>query len=328
LVTLPIAVGDLATAIAGCPIGKTTLIINSVGNLSDASPTTIAAYFDRRYQSDAQHTQAGAVLVTDAMASDLPSHITRIVVSDARRAWHQLLRFLFPLAKAQLAPAGIHDSANVSVDALVHHSAKIGPFVTIEAGARIDADVSIGHGCFVGRDSKVGERTVLSPHCTILAGVLIGEECWLGPGVRMGSLGFGLDEHGRCPHIGGVKVGSRVSIGANTCIDSGTVSPTQIGDNSHIDNLVQIGHNVQLGEGVIVCGLVGISGSSRIKDGVVIGGQAGVAGHVTVGPKARIAAQSGVTKSLEGHTEYSGHPAEPNIERLRRMAVLKRLGKT
>ena len=161
-------------------------------------------------------------------------------------------------------------------------------------------------------------------NAVILAGATIEHHCWIGPGAVIGSDGFGLDAQGRLAHIGRVVIGAEVTIGANTCIDRGTLGETRVGAHTHIDNLVQIGHNAEVGSGVVLCGQVGVAGSAVIGDGAVIGGQAGVAQHARVGHGCRVAAQSGVTRHLKGPGTYSGHPAEPDQERLRRIARVRK----
>ena len=132
----------------------------------------------------------------------------------------------------------------------------------------------------------------------ILDRTRVGKNCWIGPNAVIGSYGFGIDQFGRKPHIGSVVIGHRVTIGAQTCIDRATFGETRVGDDCHIDNLVQIGHNVDIGQGVVICGQAGIAGSAKVGDGVVIGGQAGIADHAYVASGIRLAAQSGVTRSL------------------------------
>jgi UDP-3-O-[3-hydroxymyristoyl] glucosamine N-acyltransferase len=73
-----------------------------------------------------------------------------------------------------------------------------------------------------------------------------------------------------------------------------------------VDNLVQIGHNVQIGENVIVAAMSGIAGSTRIANGVTVGAQVGVTGHIEIGEGAIVAARAGVTKSVAPGVTVSG----------------------
>jgi UDP-3-O-[3-hydroxymyristoyl] glucosamine N-acyltransferase len=131
--------------------------------------------------------------------------------------------------------------------------------------------------------------------------------------VRIGQDGFGFamgaGGHIKVPQLGGVIIGNDVEIGANTCIDRGSGPSTIIGDGTKIDNLVQIGHNVEIGKHCIIVALVGIAGSTKIGDYVAIGGQSGVAGHLKIGTGAKIAAGSGVMKDIEPGKSVGGSPA-------------------
>jgi UDP-3-O-[3-hydroxymyristoyl] glucosamine N-acyltransferase len=121
-------------------------------------------------------------------------------------------------------------------------------------------------------------------------------------GVVIGADGFGFvpgpAEHLKIPQVGTVVVGDDVEIGANSTIDRATLGATTIGRGTKIDNLVHIGHNVEIGEGALIAAQVGIAGSSRLGDRVILGGQAGVADHVTIGAGAMMSAQAGTTKDI------------------------------
>ena len=100
-----------------------------------------------------------------------------------------------------------------------------------------------------------------------------------------------------------------------------------IGAGSKIDNLVQIGHNVQLGKGCIIVAQVGISGSTKLGDYVVIGGQGGISGHLEIGSGVQIAAKSGVHSNVPPGTQIAGFPAVPIGEWRRQVVALARLVK-
>jgi UDP-3-O-[3-hydroxymyristoyl] glucosamine N-acyltransferase len=129
------------------------------------------------------------------------------------------------------------------------------------------------------------------------------------------------------PQLGRVLIEDDVEIGANTTIDRGAGPDTVIGAGSKIDNLVQIGHNVQLGPGCVLVAQVGISGSTRLGAFVAAGGQAGITGHLQIGAGARIAAQSGVMRDVEPGGTVAGSPALPVKEYWRQCAVLGRLAR-
>jgi len=164
-------------------------------------------------------------------------------------------------------------------------------------GARslIGAHCVIGPGVRIGRDCSIGAQTTV-------INALIGDRVILHPGVRIGQDGFGFamssKGHLKVPQIGRVVIQDDVEIGANTTVDRGSNRDTVIGEGSKIDNLVQIGHNVQVGRHCVVVYQTGISGSTTLGDFAVTGGQVGLAGHLTIGSGAQIGAKSGVMNDI------------------------------
>lgn len=301
--------------------------VSRVAALDGADPAALVGLFERRHRRAAAATAAGAAIVTPALAEHLPDGCARLIHPDGRAAWQRALRLLHPRPALCPPPVGIDPRAAVDDTAEVDGTARVGPFAVIGAGARVEADAVVGAFALVGPGAHVGRGATLAARASLLDGCAVGADAWIGPGAVIGSVGFGLDGGGRLPHVGVAVIGEGATIGANTCVDRATVGRTEIGAGAHLDNLVQIGHNARIGPGAVLCGQVGIAGGAVIEAGVVIGGQAGVAGHVTVGRGVRLAAQSGVTRSLATPGDYSGHPAEPNRERLRRLARLRRSGR-
>ena len=134
-------------------------------------------------------------------------------------------------------------------------------------------------------------------------------------GVHIGQDGFGFAP-GRggvtkVPQLGRVVIGDDVEIGSGSCVDRGAGPDTVIGAGSKIDNLVQIGHNVQVGRFVFIAAQTGIAGSSQVGDGSMLGGQVGIAGHLHIGAGAKLAAQSGVMTDIPAGSSYGGSPALP-----------------
>ena len=202
--------------------------------------------------------------------------------------------------------AGVHPTAVIAT------SATLGTNVTIEAGTVISDNVVVGEGTRIGANSYIDQGVSIGSNCNIgpntsLQYCEIGDRNILHSGVCIGQDGFGfaLGPHGhlKVPQLGKVVLESDIEIGANTTIDRGTAPDTIIGAGTKIDNMVQIGHNVQIGKGCIIVAHVGISGSTKIGNFVMIGGQAGIAGHLEIGDGVQIAAQSGVA----GSTRIGNH---------------------
>ena len=136
---------------------------------------------------------------------------------------------------------------------------------------------------------------------------------------------MGAQGHLKVPQLGRVVIGNDVEVGANSTIDRGAGPDTVIGNGCRIDNLVQIGHNVELGMGCVIVSQVGISGSTKLGNFVVAAGQAGITGHLEIGDGAKIAAQSGVMKNIGAGETVGGSPAVPVMEYHKQTVALSRL---
>jgi UDP-3-O-[3-hydroxymyristoyl] glucosamine N-acyltransferase len=217
----------------------------------------------------------------------------------------------------------------VAADARVDATAAVGPLVVIEAGARVGPGARVGALTYLGPGVEIGEGCVLGPHVTLLAGARLGRRVLVHPGAVIGADGFGFAfdgaRHRKIPQVGGVVIEDDVEIGANCAIDRATFGDTVVRRGTKIDNLVQIGHNVEVGEHSILVAQVGVSGSSRLGRGVVLAGQVGVADHVTIGDGALVAAQGGVPSDLDAGGRYLGTPARPILEAKRIFAAETRL---
>lgn len=227
-----------------------------------------------------------------------------------------------------------YEILNLQVDgrkmgsASIHPSAKIGENVFVGEDVIIEEDVTIMPGVTILPNVKIGKNTVVFPNVTIYPYTEIGESCRIHAGVAVGSDGFGYNYadgvHHKVWHFGGVKIGHHVEIGSNTSIDQGTFTPTLIGDGAKIDNLVQIGHNVELGPGVVLCGQVGMAGSSKVGPFSVFGGKAAIADGVEVGTGVQVAGAAAVTSNWGDGEKLAGYPARPLAEWLRGLAFIRK----
>lgn len=301
------------------------LVLHDVAALDQAGPEHIGFLDNRKYVDAFVASKAGAAIVHPDLAARAPGGMALLLSKDPYRAYAKVAQAFYPRPRLE---------AWVAPTAHVDPSARVGEGCRIEYGAVIGARAEIGARCHIGPNAVIGDGVVLGDDCIIGANAtvqfaLVGRNVNIYPGARIGQDGFGFamgpQGHLKVPQLGRVIIGDNVEVGANTTIDRGAGPDTVIGAGSMIDNLVQIGHNVQLGRGCVVVAQVGISGSTKFGDFVAAGGQAGFAGHLTVGTGARVAAQAGVVKSIGPGETVGGTPAVPQMEWLRQSAALSKL---
>ena len=238
-----------------------------------------------------------------------------VIVADPYLAFARISALFHP--RPSLAP-GVDPRALVEPGAQIAPSATVMAFAFVGRGARIGARAAIYPQVFVGEGSVVGEDAVLYPHVVVRERCSVGARVVLQPGAVVGGDGFGFafdaarPEHVKIAQAGAVEVQDNVEVGANSAIDRATSGATVIGRGSKIDNLVQIGHNVQVGPLCVLCGQVGLAGSSKLGRLVVCGGQVGIANHVCIADGSRIGAQSGIKDDIDAPGDYVGAPVQPS----------------
>lgn len=297
--------------------------------LDRAAPRHLAYCEGPRFGSALRETQATAVFVSAQMAARVPAGVLALECAKPAMAFAQMAHAFYPDASL-LWPVDQPPVQSISTSARIGEGAVIAPGVFLGEGVEIGRMAIIGPGSVIGRGVQIGNATRIGAHVSI-SHALIGDNCSIHPGTRIGQDGFGYVNgpagHFKIPQLGRVIVQDHVEIGANVTIDRGAMSDTIIGEGSKLDNLVQIGHNARSGRHCIIVSQAGLSGSAEIEDFVVIGGQVGVSGHVKIGKGAFIAGKSGVTRSLEGGKVYGGFPARPVEQWRREVGVVARLAK-
>jgi UDP-3-O-[3-hydroxymyristoyl] glucosamine N-acyltransferase len=229
-------------------------------------------------------------------------------VPDPQRAMAAALGAMFP----PFAGAGLVDpTARLGPGVRLGARVVIGPQVTLGAGVVLGDRVRLGPGVVLEDGVTVGADSELGAHVVCCRGTRIGRRCVVKAGAVLGGTGFGYisgpEGHQRIPHVGGCVLGDDVDVGANSCIDRGSIDDTVIGAGTRIDNLVHIGHNARLGE--------------------VVAGHAAIGGHFRIGDRARIGAKSGVIAAVADGSDVSGFPARPHREFLRAQAAMYRLSR-
>jgi UDP-3-O-[3-hydroxymyristoyl] glucosamine N-acyltransferase len=301
------------------------LMLHRIAPLATATGEDVSFCLNnRKYLPALAATQAAAVIVHPDMKDEVPAATVAIVAADPLVAWAKVAALFHPLPPLK---AGIHPSAVIAASAKIDPTVEVGPLavigehVVIGPRGRIGALAVIGDGVEIGWDVRIG------PHAS-LSHTLVGDRVYIYPGARIGQDGFGfaITQEGfhTIPQLGRVRIEDDVEVGANTTIDRGTLEDTVIGAGSRIDNLVQIGHNVQIGRACVIVAQAGISGSTVLEDQVVLAGQAGLAGHLRIGAGSRIGAQAGVMADVPPRSDMVGAPAQPVKTFFKEIATLRR----
>lgn len=318
-----LTVADLAKQLGAEVIGDASATLSGFAMIDRAKAGDLTFAENAEYFAAAEASAATAIICDQKAASDKKILLR---VANPRVAFARALAVFFPEPK--FAP-GIHPSAAIAASAQVDPTAHIGPHCTIGERVKIGANVVLQSGNFIGADSTVGDGTNLFPNSTVYARSQIGKRVRIHSGAVVGSDGFGYvfdtSFHRKVPQIGNVVIGDDVEIGANTTIDRAALGSTVIGKGTKIDNLVQVGHNVEIGEHCIFCSQVGISGSTKIGSYTVLAGQVGLAGHLKIGNKVTIGSKSGVMHNIPDGEQWLGIPAQPDKQAKRMMIAMMRL---
>lgn len=194
-----------------------------------------------------------------------------------------------------MAYAVIDDGAMIGNRTIIY------PYTYIGKNAHIGEDCEINPGCVIHENTEVGNRVVLRAHAVI------------------GGQGFGFstDDKGHHHHIrqlGKAVIGDDCEIGAGSTIDNGALNDTVVGRGTKIDNLVHLGHNVQVGEDCFICAQTGVAGSTTIGSHCILAGQAGVNGHISITDHVVLGGKAGVIGSIKEPGVYIGYPARTHAQ--------------
>ena len=297
--TAEMIAGFLGGQVAGDKEAK----VHTVSSIEEGEPGALTYLTNPKYEKHLYKTRASIVLVNKDFTPSEPVTATLIKVEDTGAAVLKLLQ-MYQAAKPR--KQGISERASISERATLGEDCYVGDFAVIEAGARIGAD------------------------CQIYPQVYIGNRVILHSGSVIGADGFGFIPNAaggfdKIPQLGNVVVEDDVEIGANTCIDRAKTDSTIIRRGVKLDNLIQIGHNVQIGENTVSSAQTGIAGTSKVGHNCFLAGQVGIADHVTIGDRVCIGSKSGLDKDVPDGEVRFGYPALPGMQYHRASAIFKNL---
>ena len=316
--------GELARRLGAELRGDAELEITGVKGIEVAGPTEITFVANPRYAGLARTTQAAAVLVEPEFP-DITAATLRI-----KNPYLAFSRALGLFYQPPTYAPGIHATAVIDPTAEIGDSAHIGAYVVVGPGVRIGAHATLLPHVVLYPRVQAGDHLFAHAHAVVREACILGDHVTLENGAIIGADGFGFakNEQGhweKIPQSGPVRLGNRVDVQANACIDRATVGATEIGDGSKVDNLVQVGHGSKVGENSLVCAQAGLAGSSVIGNNAILAGQAGVAGHCTLGDGVILTAQSGVAHDIPAGKMISGSPGFDNRLWLRAVTIFQRL---
>lgn len=320
----------LASALGARLSGDPAARVRQLETPGEAGEGDLVVAAEKRHLPEMASCRATAFVVPEAKEAELAAPGRNLLlVGDPRAALRTLLE-LFGPERAELS--GIAPGAHVDASALVGKGAWIGPGAVVSAGATLGERSRVHPLAVIGAGVEIGEECEIFPGAVLYPGVRLGARVRVHAGAVVGADGFGYERDAsgvqhKVPQIGTVTIGDDSEIGALAAIDRATIGATRIGARTKIDNLVQVGHNVQVGDDACLVAQAGVGGSARLGRFSVLAGQAGIADHAVLADGTVVGAKSGVHGDLPGGT-WLGSPVMPVREARRVFPLIARLPET
>ena len=308
--------------------GDGNAVISTFAKIEEGKPGAISFLANPKYTHYIYTTKSSAVLVSSDFVAEHPVNCTLIRVADPYATVARLMDMASKVMQPN--PTGVEQPCFIAEGVEIPADAYIGAFAYIAKGAKIGAGAKIYPQCYVGENAIVGENTILYSGVKVYHHCHVGNNCILHAGAVIGADGFGFMPNAaggfdKIPQLGNVVIEDDVEIGANTCIDRAKTDSTIIRRGVKLDNLIQVGHNVEIGENTVSSAQMGIAGTSKIGRNCFLAGQVGIADHVTVGDRVKIGSKTGLDKDVPDGEIRFGYPALPGMQYHRSFAVFKNL---
>ncbi|MEM7470124.1 MAG: UDP-3-O-(3-hydroxymyristoyl)glucosamine N-acyltransferase [Pseudomonadota bacterium] len=338
-------VSQIAAALEARFEGDGDLLITHTSEPATARSDALALAMDPKYADGLQEGDGKAGLLWDGADWRAFGLEAAIFAPRPRYAMSGLTKLMDP--GPEIEP-GTHPTALIHKSAKIGAGAAIGPFVVIGRDVQIGADARIASHVSIAEDTRLGARALVHSGARIGRDVQIGDDFICQPGAVIGADGFSFvtpetsaveaarkslggssdakaQSWTRIHSLGGVTIGNDVEIGANSTIDRGTIRATSIGDGTKLDNLVHLGHNVEVGRDCLLCGQVGVAGSAKIGDNVVLGGQVGVSDNIFVGEGVIAGGGTKIMSNAPAGRVLLGYPAVKMETHIEMQKALRRL---
>ena len=311
---MQISAAALAKMIDATVDGDPEVIITGPARIEEACEGQITFLANPAYEHHLYRTQASAVLVSREFQPREPVSPTLLRVENVYETVSGLLQ-VYQQDEATKTVRQVSQHAAVSSSAELGDRVRVGKFTVISEKASIGAGTVILDQVFIGPNVRIGENCTIYPGARILRDCVVGSDCVLHANVVIGADGFGFLPDGdgsyrKIPQVGNVVIEDDVEIGSNTTVDRATMGSTLIRRGVKLDNLIQIGHNVEIGANTVIAAQAGVAGSTKIGANCRIGGQVGFAGHLTIADGTNIQAQAGIARHIkEPGQSLAGSPA-------------------
>ena len=281
--------------------GNPDIKVNTIAKIEEGQNGALSFLANPKYEHYIYETKSSIILVNKSFVPTSKIEATLIRVDNSYEAFASLLRLV---DQARPRKKGIHQTAVIEASAKIGADVYIGPFAYIGENCIIGDGCSVYPHVYVGDNTKLGNNCTLNPGVTIYHDCVLGEGCTIHAGSVIGSDGFGFapqseSEYMKIPQLGNVVLEDHVEIGANVTIDRATMGSTIIHKGVKLDNLIQIGHNVEVGDNTVMAAQTGISGSTKIGKNCMFGGQVGLAGHIKIANGTKIGAQGGILSNIK-----------------------------
>ncbi|MCC8089641.1 MAG: UDP-3-O-(3-hydroxymyristoyl)glucosamine N-acyltransferase [Rikenellaceae bacterium] len=318
----------IAGFLGGEIIGDRNAKVWTVSKIEEGKSGSLAFLANPKYESFIYDTEASIVIVNSGFIPKQEIKTTLIKVDDAYAAFARLLE-LYAANKPK--KNGISEKSSIDDSVQNGENLYVGDFTVIEERVQIGDNVSIYPQCYIGSKVRIGNNVTIYPGVKIYEDCVIGNNVVIQAGAVIGADGFGFapqedGTYGKIPQLGNVVLEDNVEIGANTCIDRATMGSTIISKGVKLDNLIQVGHNVQIGENTVAASQFGVAGSTKIGKNCMFGGQVGIAGHLVIADNVRAGSQAGIPNSIKKTGEaVMGTPALPVGSHHRSFILFKQL---